>query len=228
MVASVAPVTPPVLASGVKSFTYGRFTVRVEGDIQVVEHSPMLKKEMPTVLPHLASQAHAIFVNYTTKELMYYKRTADGTYDPIIGYAVMTPFSSVLPKEVVRGKVQSIVHKPTWCPKRGGTVVKERPELTGQGCFPHGHPLNAMGDWRFDIVWDTPGWELNKLHGVGGYAPGAFWTEKTHGCIRLTNPEIAHLIELLGPNAIKEGIEIIVFKGTAPEKANERPFRPGD
>jgi hypothetical protein len=51
MVASVAPVTPPVLASGVKSFTYGRFTVRVEGDIQVVEHSPMLKKEMPTVLP---------------------------------------------------------------------------------------------------------------------------------------------------------------------------------
>lgn len=223
---SVALLMP---APGVKSFTYGRFTVRVEGDMQVVEHSPMLTSEMPIVLPYPTTQAHAIFVNYTTKELMYYRRTADGIYEPVIGYAVMTPFPSVLPREVVRGKVERIVHKPTWCPKPGGTVVRERPELGGKGCFPHGHPLNAMGDWRFDMAWDAPGWELNKLHGVDGYAPGAFWTENTHGCIRLTNPEIAHLIDLLGPNAIREGIEIISFSGTTPEKMDERKsFRPGD
>lgn len=196
----------------ITKFQYGKFVVVVNEDgdeSQVVVGG----KFVPSPHMPLASNAvHAILVNYKTKELTYYRRMADGTYEPIIGYAVMTPPSSVLTKEVARGRVLRIVEKPTWCPKVGGTVRQETPSLPG--CMPHGHPLNAMGDWRFDMAWDAPGWELNKLHGVPGYSRGAFWTEKTHGCIRLTNDAIKHLIDLLGSSALKEGIEVIAFKGS--------------
>ncbi len=199
-------------------YQYGRFTVRVANDgSQKVEGGIFTP---PATMPIEALKVHIIFINYTTKELSYYKRTNAGMYEPVIGYAVMTPHADVLPKKVVRGKVLRIVEKPTWCPKVGGTVRQANPDLPG--CMPHGHPLNAMGDWRFDMAWDSPGWELNKLHGVNGYASGEFWTEKTHGCTRLTNEEIKNLITLLGPNAIKEGIEIVAFRGKAQQEKEVR------
>lgn len=206
---AIAPTVVPSPAT-TKNYQYGKFTVVVDEDgSQKVEGGEFVP---PPRIPVASKAEHVILVNYTTKELMYYRRMADGTYEPIIGYAVMTPHESVLPKEVARGRVLRIVEKPTWCPKVGGTVRQETPSLPG--CMPHGHPLNAMGDWRFDMAWDAPGWELNKLHGVPGYSRGAFWTEKTHGCIRLTNDAIKHLIDLLGSSALKEGIEVIAFKGS--------------
>ena len=190
--------------------SYGRFTVVDKGNHQEVVGGQFGQDAIPSIPPRHATAKHAIFVNYTTKELLYYRLTDDG-YESVIGYAVMTPFPETLPKDVVRGKVTRIVEKPTWCPKVGGTVRRDDPSLPN-GCMPYGHPYNAMGDWRFDVAWDSPGWELNKLHGVEGYTKGAFWTQETHGCIRLTNEAITHLIELLGPNAVKEGIEVVVFR----------------
>ncbi len=209
--------TPAVPESVVETLTYGRFTVNVTESGQEVVGGVFTP---PASKPLASTQVHAIFVNYTTKELTYYRRSPAGIYEPVVGYAVMTPHPSILPKEVVRGKVLRIVEKPTWCPKVGGTVRQEHPDLPG--CMPHGHPLNAMGDWRFDMAWDTPGWELNKLHGVEGYARGQFWTEKTHGCTRLMNDAIKNLITLLGPNAVKEGIEIVAFRGKVPQEKDEK------
>ncbi len=193
--------------------SYGRFAVVYKEGYQEVVGGVFDKDVMPSVPPRNATAKHAVFVNYTTKELLYYRLT-DGVHRAVIGYAVMTPFPHTLPREVVRGKVAQIVEKPTWCPKVGGTVRRDDPSLP-KGCMPYGHPYNAMGDWRFDIAWDAPGWELNKLHGVEGYAKGAFWTQETHGCIRLTNEAITHLIALLGSNAVKEGIEVVVFRDNA-------------
>ncbi len=190
----------------VQSYQYGRFTVRLDKNGLEVKRGVFAP---PMAIPFASTGAHVISINYRTKELWYHKRTNAGVYEPVIGYAVMTPNPSVLPKEVVRGKVIRIVKKPTWCPKVGGTVRQEDPTLPG--CIPYEHSQNAMGDWRFDIAWNAPGWELNKLHGVEGYAKGEFWTEKTHGCIRLTNEAIKKLVDLLGPNAVKEGIEIVAW-----------------
>lgn len=193
--------------------SYGRFAVVYKEGYKDVVGGVFGKDEMPNVPPRDANAEHSIFVNYTTKELLYY-RLSGGVYESVIGYAVMTPFARTLPKDVVRGKVTRIVEKPTWCPKVGGTVRRDDPSLP-KGCMPYGHPYNAMGEWRFDIAWDAPGWELNKLHGVEGYAKGAFWTQETHGCIRLMNEAISDLITLLGPNAVKEGIEVVVFRDNA-------------
>ncbi len=198
------------VAEGATPPSYGRFTVVDKGSYQEVEGGRFGSDNMPKNPPHQATAKHAIFVNYSTKELLYYRLT-DGGYESVIGYVVMTPFPHTLPKDVVRGRVTRIVEKPTWCPKEGGTVRQAHPNLP-KGCLPYGHPDNAMGDWRFDIRWDARGWELNKLHGVSVYAEGAFWTEKTHGCIRLMNEAISHLITLLGPHAVTEGIEIVVFR----------------
>jgi hypothetical protein len=70
-----------------------------------------------------------------------------------------------------------------------------------------------MGDWRFDINWSVKGWESVKVHGTTGYPRGSFWLEDTHGCTRLENRAIKRIVDLLGPSAVKEGIEVILQKG---------------
>lgn len=198
--------------------TYGKFTVKC-GDFMTV-YKGVFYDIPPIPLP--AKGEYVFFVNYTTKELTAYRRIAVGTYEPIVGYAVMTPFPESLPKDVVRGWVTGAVEKPRWCPKRGGTVLKEDLEGDGKitqslgkdGCIPFGHPMNWMGVLRLDIQWEVPGWELNKIHGVEGFSNCDFWSEKTHGCIRVFNKDILDLQNKLGPDAFKgKGkIEVVVFR----------------
>ena len=198
-----------VYASEVSStYQYGRFKVEVlsEGGQRVIggEFIPPAKPPLPS------NSAHVIFINHTTKELSYYKRTEAG-FVPVIGYAVVTPSRESLPRDVIRGKVRQVVEKPIWCPKVGGLIRKEDPTLPA-GCLPYGHPQNAMGDWRFDISWDVSGYELVRLHGTTGYPAGSFWDQETYGCIRLQNRAIKNLIDLLGPEAIRQGVEVVLWR----------------
>jgi hypothetical protein len=208
LAATKAPATP--IASSMSLYRYGRFEVEVVGDKQTVIGGEFV----PSALPEgfISSARHLVRIDYTTKELSYYRKLASGLYEPMIGFAVVTPLPSTLPSATVIGTVTKIVEKPTWCPKVGGTVRRDDPSLP-KGCLPYGHLQNAMGDWRFDIAWPVKGWELIKVHGTTGYPRGSFWLEDTHGCTRLENRAIKRLVEILGPSAVKEGIEIVLEKG---------------
>ncbi len=202
-------------------YLYGRFLVKVAGDRQVVEGGVFVPSPS---LPKEATATHTIFVNYATKELTYYRRTPSGTYEPVIGYAVVTPLPNALSQEVVRGKVRRINTAPTWCPT--ANIRRKYPEYT-KGCYAFGDPKNAMGVAKFEISWDTTGFELVRLHGTGGYPRGNFWDEETSGCTRLEDSVMLRLIELLGPNAVAEGIEVVLFRGTVPrgtERKNAEDF----
>lgn len=197
------------------TYTHGRFTVEVlsTGSQRVVggEFIP------PTFMPQTPSTTlkrtgvaprHVLFMNYVTKELQYYRRKETGAYLPVRGYAVVTPEADFLPRDIVRGEVVQLIEKPTWCPKVGGQVRRAYPSLP-PGCLPYGHTLNPMGDFRFDVAWDVPGWQLVRLHGTTGYPEGKFWDEETFGCVRLVNDSLRRLIEELGPTAVVEGIELV-------------------
>ena len=191
-------------------YQYGRFTVVVTTEGQVVEGGVFVPSPS---LPLEAMAAHTIFINYTTKELTYYHRTSSGAYEPVIGYAVVTPLPNTLPQEVVRGRVRHIDLTPTWCPTP--SIRKKYPEYS-KSCYEFGHPKNAMGVAKFLIAWDTKGFDIVRLHGTGGYPRGNFWDEETSGCTRLEDSAMLRLIELLGPNAAAEGIEVVLFRGTVP------------
>ncbi len=201
------------------TYTYGRFTVEVLGDRQRVVGGeftpPLLMPVMPsrTLRQTGRPPVHVLLINYKTKELLYYRRNQNGLYQPVIGYAVVTPEADFLPQPIVRGVVERVVPRPTWCPKVGGQVRRMNPHLP-PGCLPYGHPLNPMGDYRLDINWNVRGWELIRLHGTTGYPRGNFWDEETFGCTRLENQAIANLLALLGPRAVAEGIEVIAHRDT--------------
>jgi hypothetical protein len=202
----------------VNSYQEGRFTVEVlvTGGQRVVGGEFVPATFMPqvpsAVLKRTGKPAqHVFFINYRSKELQYYRRETGGSYTGVIGFAVVTPEAEFLPRDIVRGEVTQLVEKPTWCPKVGGQVRKAHPELP-PGCLPYGHPLNSMGDWRFDLAWDVPSWSLVRLHGTTGYPQGEFWDAETYGCTRLENRALARLIELLGPQAVAEGIEVVVHR----------------
>lgn len=209
---AVAPVAKPTTAE----YMYGMFLVKVAGDRQVVEGGVFVP---PPLLPLATKAAHTIFVNYTTKELTYYRRTSSGTYESVIGYAVVTPLPDALPQEVVRGRVRYIDLSPTWCPTPN--IRRKYPEYS-KACYEFGHPKNAMGVAKFLIAWDTKGFEVVRLHGTGGYPRGNFWDEETSGCTRLENTAMLRLIELLGPNAVAEGVEVVLFRGTPPRGVEKK------
>ncbi|MEZ4103712.1 MAG: hypothetical protein R3B60_00280 [Candidatus Paceibacterota bacterium] len=186
---------------------YGRFTVELlpNGERKIYGGQFVPKEE----LSFWSNKKHVITVNYTTKELAYYRRGLDG-YEPVIGFAVVTPSPDTLPKDVVRGIVTKIDTMPTWCPTSNIRRVMAHLPL---GCLPYGHPLNAMGEVKFEIKWDVKGWELHRIHGTEGYADnGRFWEIETFGCTRLQNRAIKNLVELLGPDVEPEDIEVIVYK----------------
>lgn len=194
--------------STVKSYQYGRFTVLVdENGSQKIEGGVFTPS---TTMPFVSSRVHALFVNYATKELSYYKRTDAGSYEPVIGYAVVTPLSQALPRDVVQGSVRHIDTAPTWCPTKR---IRDKYTDLPPGCLNFGHPTNAMGVAKFEVSWSVPGFELVRIHGTSGYPRGNFWDEETFGCTRLENNAMKELIDLLGPNAVKEGIEIIAYRG---------------
>ncbi len=78
--------------------------------------------------------------------------------------------------------------------------------------------MNNMGVAKFIIDWEVSkalkdDWETIRLHGTSGYSPGPFWEDDTLGCARLTNAEMLKLIEVLGHEAVREGIEVVFFSG---------------
>jgi len=175
----------------------------------------------PALMPQRASNilkrtgrppAHIIFINYESKELLYYRRELE-IYIPVVGYAVVTPDASTLPRDVVRGEIRALVKDPTWCPQIGGEIRRDNPHLP-PGCLPPGHPLNMMGDWRFDIDWSTSGWELIKLHGARGY-PRHFEQVNSYGCTQLENKALGELVRQLGGEAVREGIEVVALQNAS-------------
>ena len=192
-----------------ETYRYGRFAVHVrEGGQQIIGGEFIPLESLPKrVTP---GNQHAIFINYQTKELLYYRKDSAGYFVPVIGYAVVTPDPSSLPQDEVRGQVTRIDMTPTWCPTEN--IRRAWPHLPA-GCLPFGHSQNAMGAVKFEIAWNVRGWQYHRLHGTAGYPRGSFWTEETFGCTRLVDQAILHLVQLLGGNsAVSSGIEVIVHR----------------
>ena len=191
----------------VKTYQYGRFEVQVRPD---GSQNIVGGKYVPESRPDIVSRyQNVIYINYKEKTLEAFKFNDAGSYEPLVGYAVVTPSADKLPKDVVRGIVAKIDKNPIWCPTdRIRKVYKHLPA----GCLPSGHKDNAMGAVKFEIKWETPNWELVRLHGTEGYPLGDFWNEETFGCTRLINEAILNLVQLLGPGAEREGIEIIAYR----------------
>jgi hypothetical protein len=196
------------------TYSYGRFKVLVAKDgSQQIEGGVFVPNAQP---PLLLSRPHTIFVNYTTKELSYYRQTPQGV-KAVVGYAVVTPVPTSLPSVVVEGVVTQIDTAPWWCPTPN--IRKKYPDLP-KGCLPPGHKENAMGIAKFIIDWQLPKalkaeWSTIRLHGATGYPPGDFWGEETFGCTRLVDSALKSLIKNLGPEAVREGIKIVVMKGNS-------------
>ncbi len=191
-----------------KIYQYGRFTVEVDETGQRIIGGQFVPDK---TMPYETVKSHVIFINYSTKELSYYKKDDKGEYQPIIGYAVVTSEPKSLPKELVRGTVTKIDTAPTWCPT--ASARKKYPRLS-PGCLPFGHPENEMGSAKFEIRWfDVVGYEAVRLHGTRGYPNGNFWDEATLGCTRLNNEAIKNLVDLLGLKSVEEGIEVVLYKG---------------
>lgn len=186
---------------------HGRFTVESYPDKDVIFGGVFNPEPL---MPHDSKYKHVIFINYETKELTYY-RLEGNVHKPILGFAVMTPNADFLPKDLVRGRVFNIDTKPTWCPT--SNIRRAYPDLP-EGCLPHGHEMNAMGDTKFEINWEVSGWEAVRLHETGGYAEGDFWSVSTFGCTRLKKELMQKLLVELGDLkiAIQEGIEIVAFR----------------
>lgn len=201
---SVAPLPAPKTA-----LRYGRFIVEVGDNLHEIQGGVFTPPKSMSVS---SIAAHVLVSNYSTKELVYYRKTKTGSYEPIIGYAVVTPKPEELPTAQVRGKVTRIIRDPSWCP--GPKARKKDPTLPA-GCLPPGHKDNAMGAAKMVIKWQgVKGFTAIHIHGTGGYSTdGAFWNEDTLGCTRLLDSAILALIDLLGPQATKEGIEVILERG---------------
>lgn len=209
--------TPAIQESAVETLQYGRFTVKVSPDgSQVIEGGEFVPSVMMSTT---SSQMHVITINYTTKELSYYRRTRSGAYEPVVGYAVITPDPRVLPHNEVRGMVRRIDQSPSWCVTPQIREALRKKDIAVEAkCYPHGHPQNAMGAAKFEISWNTPGFTHVRLHGTSGYARGNFWDDTTLGCTRLHNEVMEKLIDELGPHAVKEGVEIIAMRGKASQE----------
>lgn len=199
---------PPAMSS-IAAMRHGRFIVEVGESLHEIQGGVFAP---PTAMLAKSTAAHVLISNYSTKELLYYRRTKSGSYEPMIGYAVVTPKPEELPKAQVRGKVTRINVNPSWCP--GPEARKKTPTLPA-GCLPPGHKENAMGVAKFEIAWQgVKGFDAIRIHGASGYSlDGAFWNEDTLGCTRLQDSAILALIDLLGQNATKEGIEVILERG---------------
>jgi hypothetical protein len=194
------------------TYRYGRFTVEVKDGQQTVVGGVFMP---PKIMPLSSRAEHVIFIDYTSKELMYYSLGEKG-YEPVIGYSVLSPDADALPKAVVRGRVTKIDENPSWCPtKNARNLYKNLP----RGCLPPGHALNAMGKVKFIIDWEVPNFAEIRLHGSNGYPKGEFWKIETLGCTSLENTAILELVRLLGKNAVKESIEVVLMKGNSVAEA---------
>lgn len=188
-------------ADNAPAYTYGRFTVVATAAGQNILGGQFMP---PAAMPAVSSAHHAIFVNYTTKELMYYRGG-----QPTLGFAVVTPDVSYLPRSVVRGHVSGIEMYPSWCPT--AHIRAAMPQLPA-GCLSYTDPQNVMGIAKFLISWDVGGWDTVRLHGSGGYPAGSFWQAETYGCVNLLDPAMMQLLAAIGSAGVREGIEVIVYR----------------
>lgn len=205
LAACVAPTESTRPSGGESAYRYGRFTVEVGQNGQRILGGQFAP---PAAMPVASSARHAILVNYTTKELLYYRGGA-----ATLGFAVVTPDASYLPRQIVRGRVSGIEMRPSWGPTdniRRAYAAQGRPLPAGD--LPYGHPQNPMGDAKFLIGWDVGGWDYVRLHGSDGYPAGNFWNAETFGCVNLLNPAMSQLLVAMGGNAIREGIEVVVYR----------------
>ena len=192
---------------------YGQFTIRrtTEG---LVVHTRSAGDLPPP--PHTTVARHAIFVDFATKSLVYYRRLTTGAYEPVVEYMVVTPHPSTLPQDAVRGRVTRIDTTPRWCPTPRILAHPRhahlRRKLDRNGCLPFGHPENAMGAVRFEVNWRGVLSPAVRMHGTQAYPDGRFWLEETFGCARLDNDSILALVAKLGPNAVREGVEVIFHR----------------
>ncbi len=216
LVAMAGSMTPfesqavPAISAEVNSTQYGRFAV-VQDEFGGQQILGGRFKPSPLLPIMMATKLHVIVIDYTTKELSYYQKNGWGSYSPIIGFAVVTPAADSLRFEVVRGRVTKIDTTPAWCPMKEARA--KFPDLP-PGCLPFSHPQNAMGAAKFEIAWDNVrGYEAVRLHGTNGYSSGNFWEEETLGCTRLDNHAIKELVMILGPQAVWEGIEVVLYRG---------------
>jgi hypothetical protein len=203
--AVLAPKVEPT-APVVSTYHYGRFTVEVKDGKQRVIGGQFMPSKAP---PLPATKKHVIYVDYQSKELMYYIREGRG-YKPVVGYAVVTPSPNELPQAVVRGVVKKIDTNPSWCPTK--SARKLYPQLP-PGCLPPGHVDNTMGAVKFVIDWEVPNFAEIRLHGTSGYPEGNFYDFGTLGCTRLEDAAILDLVKLLGKDSTREGIEVVLMKG---------------
>ena len=103
----------PIPKSKFVTYKYGNFEVRVNED---GSQSVIGGRYMPAKAPSIASNYyHLILINYSDKTLELFRLGYFG-YEPVIGYAVVTPRAKDLPKDVVRGVVTKIDTNPVWCP----------------------------------------------------------------------------------------------------------------
>ncbi len=205
LAACVAPTESTRPSGGESAYRYGRFTVEVGQNGQRILGGQFAP---PAAMPVASSARHAILVNYTTKELLYYRGGA-----ATLGFAVVTPDASYLPRQIVRGRVSGIEMNPSWGPTdniRRAYAAQGRPLPAGN--LPYGHPQNPMGIAKFMINWDVGGWSAVRLHGSDGYPAGNFWNAETFGCINLLDPAMSQLLAAMGGNAIREGIEVVVYR----------------
>lgn len=202
-----------------ETYQYGDFTVSVATDGSQAISGGVF--DPPATPPLSTSAAHTLFVDYSTNKITYYQKILTRP-TPIIGYAVITPDSSYLPSEIVEGTVTAIDMNPWWCPT--ANVRKIYPDLPS-GCLSPGHALNAMGSIKFIIHWQVPSrlkdeWSTIRLHGSRVYPEGRFWDEDTAGCTRLLNEAIEDLVKRMGPNAVAEGIRVVLMRGTPVQPTN--------
>ncbi len=189
----------------VKREVYGDYTIILFKDGKQTIYG---SGEAPALPPIPSPDVrHVIFVDFKTRSLMDYRVETDGSLIPGKKVPVVSPLPESLPKDVVRGRVIKIDRNPTWCPPT--SLQREY----GRNCIPPGDPKNAMGAVKFLISWQIPGWEAIRLHGALVYPEaGKFATEETSGCVRLLDSEILKLVERIGENAVKEGIEVIFYR----------------
>lgn len=132
------------------------------------------------------------FVEISIPERTLRVSLPDGT---IHEYPIAVPRKT--PSRSTEGHIANIEHNPWWHP----TPATRRYYLSKFGkelpaAVPPGDPLNAMGEWKFHLRFETKGANPSiRLHGTNH--PEQIGMQISRGCIRLHNESAAELAELL-------------------------------
>ncbi|MBY0309667.1 hypothetical protein K2Q16_00770 [Patescibacteria group bacterium] len=200
------------------SYRYGRFTVRREADGgQVIEGGVFTPPEAPPLwaVEQLRNRPvrNLILVDFIKKELHLYQR-AGADWVATIGYAVVAPQANSLPRDVVEGNLSRIDLAPVW-----GVPASIRRDYAAAGQplpaqVPFGDPRNMLGAARLEVAWNTPNWNLVRLHGARGYPAEPLGEVDTYGCVSLLDESLLGLINQIGgpAGAVRDGTVIMFHR----------------